>query len=250
MILAGLGEQLKVLDVYPAEINFSFEKVNSKVVPVKTNVSLSFMQQYELDGDITVFPDSIKVYGAKKSIDTIHAVYSKPLEKKKLRNPFSDKVELIPIRNVVFSNESVEISGEVEKFTEQTISIPIKLLNVPNGQVVDLMTEKVSLTFLIGMSKVQSYYPSDFEAIVDFEKLAANGSVPIEIVRLAHYRGRRARRVRGEGRPRHDRDEQQRALPVRQGTAGRHDTRHKAHTRGHCREAAQCEDDTDFDIPR
>ena len=187
MILAGLGEQLKVLDVYPAEINFSFEKVNSKVVPVKTNVSLSFMQQYELDGDITVSPDSITVYGAKKSIDTIHAVYSKPLEKNKLRNPFSDKVELIPIRNVVFSNESVEISGEVEKFTEQTISIPIKLLNVPNGQVVDLMTEKVSLTFLIGMSKVQSYYPSDFEAIVDFEKLAANGSVPIEIVRYPNF---------------------------------------------------------------
>ncbi len=187
MVLSALGVQLKVLDVYPSEIHFSFEKVNFKKVPVKTSLALSFAQQYELEGDVLVEPDTIVVFGAKQTIDTIQCVYANLLEKKKLRESFSESVELAPMKNVEYSNDVVTISGQVEKFTEQTISIPIKLMNVPSGKVIDLMTEKVSITFLIGMSKVQNYYPADFEAIVDFEKIASNGSVPIEIVRYPKF---------------------------------------------------------------
>ena len=187
MVLSALGVQLKVLDVYPSEIHFSFEKVNFKKVPVKTSLALSFAQQYELEGDVLVEPDTIVVFGAKQTIDTIQCVYANLLEKKKLRESFSESVELAPMKNVEYSNDVVTISGQVEKFTEQTISIPIKLMNVPSGKVIDLMTEKVSITFLIGMSKVQNYYPTDFEAIVDFEKIASNGSVPIEIVRYPKF---------------------------------------------------------------
>ena len=173
--------------MYPSEIHFSFEKVNFKKVPVKTSLALSFAQQYELEGDVLVEPDTIVVFGAKQTIDTIQCVYANLLEKKKLRESFSESVELAPMKNVEYSNDVVTISGQVEKFTEQTISIPIKLMNVPSGKVIDLMTEKVSITFLIGMSKVQNYYPTDFEAIVDFEKIAPNGSVPIEIVRYPKF---------------------------------------------------------------
>ena len=187
MVLSELGVQLKVLDVYPTEIHFSFEKVNFKKVPVKTSLALSFAQQYELEGDVLVEPDTIVVFGAKQTIDTIQYVCANQLEKKKLHESFSENVALVPMKNVEYSNDVVTISGQVEKFTEQTISIPIKLMNVPNGKVVDLMTEKVSITFLIGMSKVQNYYPTDFEAIVDFEKITPNGSVPIEIVRCPNF---------------------------------------------------------------
>ena len=187
MVLSELGVQLKVLDVYPTEIHFSFEKVNFKKVPVKTSLALSFAQQYELEGDVLVEPDTIVVFGSKQTIDTIQYVCANQLEKKKLRESFSENVALVPMKNVEYSNDVVTISGQVEKFTEQTISIPIKLMNVPNGKVVDLMTEKVSITFLIGMSKVQNYYPTDFEAIVDFEKITPNGSVPIEIVRYPNF---------------------------------------------------------------
>lgn len=187
-VLEDLGTQLKVLDVYPTEIQFSFEKVNTKRVAVKHSVSLSYAQQYELDGTITVSPDSVSVYGAKKYIDTIRFVYAKPLVKKKLRNSFSDVVELVSIPNVSLSEDKVTVSGAVEKFTEQTITVPIKLLNMPqNGVAVDLMTEKVTITFLVGMSKVQSYYPSDFEAVADFEKRTDSGSIPVEIVRYPQY---------------------------------------------------------------
>ncbi|MCQ2959662.1 MAG: hypothetical protein MJ198_05675 [Bacteroidales bacterium] len=186
-VTSVLNDPLKVIDVYPSEIEFMFDKVNSKRVPVKTNISLSFEQQYELDGEIVIKPDSVTVYGAKKSIDTITGIYAEKLEKKRLKESFSESVPLIKIPSVDLSAESVQIIGEIEKFTEQSVSIPIKLVNVPNDIAIDLMTDKVFIKFLVGMSKVQSYYSSDFEAVVDYEKRTSKGLVPVEIVRYPDY---------------------------------------------------------------
>ena len=64
--------------------------------------------------------------------------------------------------------------------------MPIKLMNAPDIAV-DLMNDKVTLTFIIGISKVQAYNPSDFEAIADFEKMSEKGLVPVEIVRQPEF---------------------------------------------------------------
>lgn len=186
-ILASLGSQLKVIDVYPLEITFTFENVNSKRVPVSADVALSFEQQYEMDGEVVVIPDTISIYGAKNVLDKITEVRAKPFSLKKLNSSFSEKVELKPIKNVDFSTEQVTVAGTVEKFTEQSVSVPIKLLNIPGGITFDLMTDRVTITFLIGMSKVQQYYPSDFEAIADYEKRMPNGTIPVEIVRFPQF---------------------------------------------------------------
>lgn len=186
-ILSSISDLLKVIDVYPKEISFGFETINSKKVPVKTDVTLEFVQQYEKEGDLQIIPDSVYVYGSKKVLSGITEVVAQPFTKKKIRESFEGKIALEPIPNVIFSDDSVTIQAVVEKFTEQTVSIPVKLLNVPEGIVVDLMDDKVSLTFLIGMSKVQSYYSSDFEAVADFEKRSVNGTIPIEIVRAPQF---------------------------------------------------------------
>ena len=66
---------------------------------------------------------------------------------------------------------------------------------------------------------------------------------------LAPHRGRRARRLRGEVHPAHDRHEQLRALPVRGGAADRHDHGREAHPRGDRREAAEGAHDPHGHLP-
>lgn len=185
-IMNVLNENLKVLDVYPDDISFYFEKINAKKVPVKTDISLSFEQQYALDGEVSITPDSIYVYGSKVMTDTITKVFAETVELKKLKESFKLSVPIRTIDNLRLSADSVCISGIVEKFTEQTIAVPIKLMNAPDIAV-DLMNDKVTLTFIIGISKVQAYNPSDFEAIADFEKMSEKGLVPVEIVRQPEF---------------------------------------------------------------
>ena len=186
-VLSVLGEQLKVLDVYPTEIDLVFEKMYSRKVPVKVDVSLSYEQQYELS-NLSIVPDTITVYGAAHNIDTIEVVYAEPFSKKRVRHSFEKELVLQPIDNVIFSDEKIRIKADVEKFTEQTFHVPIKLVNVPqDGVAVDLMEEKVAIKFLVGISNVQSCYPSDFEAIADFEKRNEKGVIPIEVVRSPKF---------------------------------------------------------------
>ncbi len=187
--LSSLGSQLKVLDVYPNEIIFGYEAMDSKLVPVKADVDITFGQQYELDGELQVEPDSVFVYGTQKDLDNIQYVYCESVELKKVKEAFSVSVKVKPLTNVTVSNDKVTISGKVAKFTEQSISVPIKLLNVPQDSsvLVDLMKDKVSIAFLIPISRVEDYYPSDFEAVADYEKRTASGMVPVEIVRYPKF---------------------------------------------------------------
>ena len=186
--LASLGEQLHVLEVFPKEITFAFEPIYSKKVPIKTAIDISYTQQYMLNGEIAFSPDSIILYGSHAELDTISTVVSEPLQMKRVKESFSEKLKITPIRNVRMNSTFTTVKGDVEKFTEQTISIPIKFLNAPSNIVaVDLMVDKVDITYLIGLSNVQKCYPSDFEAVADYEKLSKNGTIPIEIVRFPQY---------------------------------------------------------------
>ena len=186
--ISSLGQQLHIIDVFPKDITFTFEPIHSKKVPIKTVIDISYTQQYMLNSELSYPPDSIYIYGSQAELDTISKVESEPLKMKNVKESFSKKLQLTPIKNVRMNATQTIISGEVEKFTEQTISIPIKFLNTPNNHIaVDLMRDKVTLTYIIGMSKVQKCFSSDFEAVADYERLAKNGTVPIEIVRFPQY---------------------------------------------------------------
>lgn len=188
-LFSNFGTQLHVVEVYPSEITFRYEPVASKRVPVKTDISITFARQYELDGDIVVSPDTITIYGASATLDKISEVECESLELKKMKDSFAKSLKISPINNVDFSTSKVKISGKIEKFTEQSISIPIKLLNVPTDSsvVVDLMRDKVVVQFLIPINRVEDYFPSDFEAVADYEKQSANGMLPVEIVRFPQF---------------------------------------------------------------
>lgn len=187
--LNSLGNQFKVLDVYPNEVVFSYETMASKFVPVKTDVSITFGQQFELDGELQIQPDSVFVYGASKDLEKITSVQCESVEMKKVKEAFSVSVNVKPLANVSISEDQIVVSGKVAKFTEQSITVPIKLLNVPQDSsiLVDLMKDKVTIAFLVPISRVEDYFPSDFEAVADFEKKTASGMVPVEIVRSPKF---------------------------------------------------------------
>lgn len=187
-IVSYLGDQLKVMDVYPSEITFYFEKIHSKKVPVVVPMSITYERQYEANGEIVVSPDTITIYGSHAMIDTITRVTTEQYTKKKQKESFRDSLDLIPIANVAFSSEKVVVSADVEKFTEQTVVIPITLINAPtDGLSIQLLRDKVSVSFLVGLSNAQSYFPTDFEAVADYQQQSSMGVIPVEIIRYPQF---------------------------------------------------------------
>lgn len=187
-IISHLGEQLKILEIFPEEITFYFEKIHSKKVPVYVPMSITYEQQYEANGKVVVEPDSIIVYGSQSVIDTIKNVQTELFVKKKQKESFADSISLIPKKNVSYSSEKVVVSAQVEKFTEQTVVIPITLINAPADKVaIHLLREKVSISFLVGLSNAQTYFPTDFEAVADYQQQTSLGVIPVEIIRYPEF---------------------------------------------------------------
>lgn len=183
------GEHLKIQTANPESIDFVFEDIHSKKVPVRVPLKLSYEQQYELSDPVSLSPDSVFVYGSSSLIDTMTYVKTVALEKHKISESFSVVLPLIVSNDITTSVDEVTVEAHVEKFTEQSIELPIRLINVPEAErlVLDMMHNTVSLSFLIGISKVQTCFPTDFEVVADYQKQMSNGMIPVEIVRSPDY---------------------------------------------------------------
>jgi hypothetical protein len=87
------------------------------------------------------------------------------------------------IENVVFSDSTIAVVIDAEKFTEKKYTIPITFTNVPSNMVVDLMQNNVTLTVFVGMSQAGTISGADFKAIADYKKRnAQTGEIPVEII--------------------------------------------------------------------
>lgn len=187
-ILGRFDNSIKIRKVTPDTIVFKFADISSKKVIVKPIVAISFEQQYELQNPISVNPEYVMIYGAKQILDKIDTVFTVLLEKDKVYESFSQNISLQKISNVNYSYYSCVMRINVEKFTEQTFSIPIVPIHVPDSLVIDLMKEHVSYTFLVGLSKSKYCKISDFKAIADYDKLdVKTGNIPVEIIKKPNF---------------------------------------------------------------
>ena len=145
-----------------------------KKVQVFANVSLSFRKGYDLYREIEVVPDSLWVRGPENLVDTLRYVVTARLEIKDLYDSFERPVSIVKGKGqdqLEFSQGSVTISGEVGQFTEEVVEVPLRLINVPEGEQVKLFPEKVEVVYRVAFRDLKSVSPSDFVVVCDYKEV-------------------------------------------------------------------------------
>ena len=171
----SLSEEIKsqlpaniVLNVIqPDTIHFVLSNYSEKHVPVVPILDLTFDHQCLVDGDIVVTPNEITVNGPDIILDTLQAVYTKPISARKVRRSLRKNVELAPIEGVALRLRKVDVNVPVAKYTEESISIPIDVVNEPDSLRVRLMPGVVDLKFWVSMKDYSHINRDDFKAEVD-----------------------------------------------------------------------------------
>ncbi|MDP5060814.1 MAG: YbbR-like domain-containing protein, partial [Maribacter sp.] len=131
---AQLNNYSTLTDFESDAIYFDFTSLDTKKVPVRAVLDITFAANHILEGDIKISPDSIQISGPKSQIDSISVVKTAVINKSELSNSFTDEIALqLPkhLNGTTFSNEMVTISGEVVKFSEKVIEVPITVINLP-----------------------------------------------------------------------------------------------------------------------
>ena len=181
-----LNTGVKVAYFIKDSVHFKLGVLNQKKVIVKLISDLLFAEGFELNNSISIQPDSILLTGPKLTLDTISFVSTGLLQKKELNvsiNEFLDIKEFNPDSNVSAEKDKVLITASVERFTEGSVEVPIKVINIPDGKQINTFPKFVKVTYRIALSNFNKIDSSTFLIECDYG-ISENNNLPYLIPKL------------------------------------------------------------------
>ncbi len=171
LIANQLNTDIQLLSIEQDSLIFNLSEVIHKKVKVIPNVIVNTMKQYMVKSQIITSPDSVRVKGPKRILDTMVGIKTAEERFQKLDHTINEEIELIRIKNVSYSARNVEIIIPVEQFTESSIKVPITAENLPDTLNVKTFPRNVSVSFIVGLSDYERVNQSMFEAVIDFNAI-------------------------------------------------------------------------------
>ncbi len=166
-----LGSTIEIVNVSPNVLVFKIGTLNSKKIPVKPNVKISYQSGYYLTEEIKITPKTILVTGEQKVLDTINVITTSELVLKDVNSNFEKKMPIIKVKNssVSYDASKVKIIGKVEKITEGHIELPITIIN-NKGVHVKTFTEKITAKYKVSLKNYDKVIASDFKIVCDYSE--------------------------------------------------------------------------------
>lgn len=161
---------------------YRFPTVDSKKVPVHPVYSLSYASQYMSDGQMSIMPDSVYIYGEPSRLESISQVYTRPIRYSDLQSSVTGVVELERVRGIRISEKQVRYTIDVVRYVEIRSDVPVKCVNVPADKnlMVYPSSVSVSLRCLYPLPSDFSTQPDIYVDYNDFMK-SVSGKCPVRM---------------------------------------------------------------------
>jgi len=149
----------------------------SKKLPLIANLDIDYHVGYEISGLLNIKPDSVVVSGPEDQIKNIKGVNLEVLKLKDVKADFSKKVKVVTpsnIKTIKVSTNVATLSAKVERFTEGTLEIPFKIINLPEGGELTTLNKTVEVIYIVGLSNFNKIDKNFFEVICDYQTAKDN----------------------------------------------------------------------------
>jgi len=168
-----LNDEIKVLDVSPSILNLKFDKLHEKTVQISPKLSLNYAPQHRLKGKPQTMPDSVVVKGPKSVLDTLTDIYTESIIGENINKNQAYTVKLKSPDQCNLSAKEVRVKVAVEQFTENTIEVPINIINKPDTVSLSVFPDKIKITYLVSFQNFQIVKPSDFHPAIDYREISS-----------------------------------------------------------------------------
>lgn len=184
-----LQSKFKILSLQPDTLYLNIEKAYRKTVPITIKCEIEPARQYGVYGNISIKPDSIYLFGPKKALSKIQYIET---EKKSFHNLKENLVSTIfleiPDNSIHLSSNQILLMVPVEKFTEEKIDLPIKILNLPSNQRIKVTPEKAKVTYKVALKDYKKINPTNLLVGIDYSKInRSSNKFKIQILKQPTY---------------------------------------------------------------
>ena len=129
IVAEELAKLLKVdvddINMTDPNIYFEMQPLKSEVVPIVLRDSIQPQQQYERYGLAIIEPATVTIYGPEEALKSTQAIETELLEKKDIKESFTQNVALKLGDKIQCDTKEVSVSIQIEKMTEKELEIPI-----------------------------------------------------------------------------------------------------------------------------
>ena len=167
-----MSKEITVIGIQqPEYFSIILDSMAEKSVQVLPSVQLNFKPQYKLKGKIGVSPERVTIKGPANLLDTLSAVYTKPMLFEKLDTDIKHSVKIEYPANTEINLNKVTLKISVEKTTEKELKIPVQLKNCPENLNVKFFPSEVKVAFLVGLSEFGKINETQFSAVADYNEI-------------------------------------------------------------------------------
>jgi len=182
-IFTKLRPTASQIHILPDSLLISYYSLYKKTVPVRFYGSIRPAQQFVLTRGITVYPNQMEVYGKKRDLDTLRAVYTEPIRLTEIKDSVDSEFYVKVPRGIHLSQPRVKVHAAVELFTEKTLDIPVTSINVPEQYLLRTFPATIKVVCVVGISHFKSLTPESIQAVVNYKNLTKTnaGKAKIEV---------------------------------------------------------------------
>ena len=178
-IKAQFLDNVIVEDIKPDTISFKYDVNYVKKVPIVLLSDVKFAPGYNLKEDYELQPDSVRLIGPRVIVDEIKEIKTDTLILSDVKTDIVQTLDLVlpeQIETIAMSSKLVRIDGDVDKFTEGVLQVPVSIKNTPQGISVNYFPKKVSVVYNTALSNYSSVEAADFKVECDFNELTDQSS--------------------------------------------------------------------------
>lgn len=167
-IVEALGSSVELEFIVTDSLDFTYPRIVSRKVPIVPKSSITYMPQYMSVGGMVLRPDSVEIYGDAGLLESVDSVFTETVSCSNVDGPIQGICGLVPIRRVEYSVDAVYYSVDVVRYIEETLTVPVTALGVPEDKEMLILPSTVTLTFRRVFSN-ERFTPDDFVLSVDYD---------------------------------------------------------------------------------
>jgi len=170
-----LKSSSKIVSIKPDKLEFFYNNGERKRVPVHWAGNVVPEQLYYISR-INYSTDSVDVYASREKLDSIQVIYSEPLDYTDFRDTLKVHCNLEHPSDVKVVPDHISIHFLTDVLTEESIDVPIKCLNLPEGKMLRTFPSKVKVNFVAGAGRIKELHPDDFLVVADYDEIERKNS--------------------------------------------------------------------------
>ena len=181
---SNFNKSVSLLSSSVDQIDFIIEQYESKKVPIELEFEIGYKSGFDSFQEYKLSKDSITVTGPNSLIDTINVIQTHKLVLNQIDSEINTKIRVKSPKNnnITHSDTEIDFQLKVEKFTEESIKVPITIVNIDDTMKINYYPKVVSVLYRVSIKDYKAVNPMDFRVECDLNMINKDNSVLISSI--------------------------------------------------------------------